>query len=343
MRAEGRFLATKPRSGTVPAKRLSGGIRRPGVFQVAGLRAPQRRPEIAPGRARTRFRGQNREILPHECRRRTSRAAANSRQAADKSPVPSGGRASSAPASARARIPPRPAPPHYPPLSAPRAALTCKQLSIPSLPLAHLAARGEARRQPGISPAPATRPQACRRVNRSAARQPRPPTVSPSLAARARRAALRCSPSRRPRPAARSAPRPASRRSPCRSARSSPMSRRQQPPASRSLHIPCPRTSRRSVRRPRIPPRTSRQFRISPQSPPPLRPPRTPQPERCTRTGQTKPLARPTLPVSPPARCRAFAFSRSPIDGSAPLGYMLSKANSRCPEPAGISTRQEAA
>ena len=40
---------------------------------------------------------------------------------------------------------------------------------------------------------------------------------------------------------------------------------------------------------------------------------------------------------------RAFAFSRSPIDGSAPLGYMLSKANSRCPEPAGISTRQEAA
>ena len=48
-------------------------------------------------------------------------------------------------------------------------------------------------------------------------------------------------------------------------------------------------------------------------------------------------------PVSPPARSRAFAFSRSPIDGSAPLGYMLSKANSRCPEPAGISTRQEAA
>ena len=341
MRAEGRFLATKPRSGTVPAKRLSGGIRRPGVFQVAGLRAPQRRPEIAPGRARTRFRGQNREILPHECRRRASRAAANSRQAADKSPVPSGGRASSAPASAR--IPPRPAPPHYPPLNAPRAALTCGQLSIPSLPLAHLAARGDARRQPGISPAPATRPQACRCVNRSAARQPRPPTVSPSLAARARRAALRCSPSRRPRPAARSAPRPASRRSPCRSARSSPMSRRQQPPASRSLHIPCPRTSRRSVRRPRIPPRTSRQFRISPQSPPPLRPPRTPQPERCARTGQTKPLARPTPPVSPPARSRAFAFSRSPIDGSAPLGYMLSKANSRCPEPAGISTRQEAA
>ena len=280
-----------------------------GFSKSQGFAPPQRRPEIAPRRARTRFRGQNREILRTNADAARHGRPANSRQAADKSPVPSGGRASSAPASARARMPPRPAPPHYPPLSAPRAALTCKQLSIPSLPLAHLAARSGARRQPGISPAPATRPQACRCVNRSAARQPRPPTVSPSLAARARRAALRCSPSRRPRPAARSAPRPASRRSPCRSARSSPMSRRQQPPRIPQpphpvpAHIPPQRAS------PAHPAAHQPTVRISPQSPPPLRPPRTPQPERCARTGRRTACAPdppPRLPARAQPRFRIF-------------------------------------
>ena len=82
------FLATKPRSGTTPAKHPSEGIQRPGVFRTARSRSSRRQPETASERARTRFRGQNRTISPHGRQRLAAQTVTHDRRASVEGPVP---------------------------------------------------------------------------------------------------------------------------------------------------------------------------------------------------------------------------------------------------------------
>ena len=93
------FLATKPRSGTTPAKHPSEGIQRPGVFRTARSRSSRRQPETASERARTRFRGQNRTISPHGRQRLAAQTVTHDRRASVEGPVPSDGHASPFPTS----------------------------------------------------------------------------------------------------------------------------------------------------------------------------------------------------------------------------------------------------